>query len=240
VSEITMLAALKDYTGNFFANNGTPNWAFVLPKELAGSKNHKELIATLRDFKKLENKQKNMVFTGELSMQKLNDFTKDMEFQNLAEYLTKIIAMVWRVPPNMYGGEMKNASGAALSNQAYYRNIAHFQKKVEDLLNTCVFKDQKITFKFKQSYKEDEIREVQIEKTKTDIAEQRMSLGLWSKAAAAKFLRIDSADFGKDEPKPNTGKMGASFIEKPMVEKDEPEVTMRNNKNTPIRNRNLG
>jgi len=238
ISEITLLSVLKNYTGNFFANNGTPNWVFILPKELEGSANHKALIKTLREYKKIENKQKNMVFTGEIDLKKLNDFTKDMEFKNLAEYLTKIIAMVWRVPPSMYGGEMKSSQTAGLSNQAYYRNIAHFQSKVENLLNRFLFKQFKVTFKFNKSYKEDEIREVQIEKTKTDIAEQRISLGLWSKEAAAKYLNINPKDFGDDEPASKTGKMGGTFIEKPTNMVDAPALEDRK-KFTPVRNENL-
>lgn len=229
VSEITMLSVLKDYTGNFFANNGSPDMIFVLPKEIAGSKNHQNLINTLKEYKKIENKHGNLVFTGEISTQILNKFDKDMEFKSLAEYITKVIAMVWRVPPSIYGGE-GGAVNSGLSNQAYYRNISHLQSRIEYLLNTQLFKEFKVKFEFNRSYKEDEVREVQIEKIKTDVVEQRMKLGLWSKEAAAEYLHIDSDDFG-EERMDKTGLLNQEQLNNMQMLTDAPQQNLNLNKN---------
>lgn len=199
-SEMTLLATLKDYLGNFFANNGTPNFMFVLPKEITGSPNYVNLVSKLKEFKKIENKHGNLVFTGEINIQELNKFNKDMEFKNLAEYLTKVIAMVWQVPPSRYGG--KDSQGdTSLTNQAYYRNIAHFQSKLEFILNTQLFNEFKVKIRFNRSYKEDEIRESTIQKQKTDITEQRLKLGIWNAAAAFDYLNVPNEHRGDLEAK---------------------------------------
>jgi len=231
ISEITLLAALKDYTGNFFANNGTPDMMFVLPKEISGSKNHQNLISTLKEFKKIKNKHGNMVFTGEIDIKEINKFNKDMEFRSLAEYLTKIIAMVWRVPPSIYGGSGDSAIDKGLSNQAYYRNIAHLQSKLEFILNTELFIDFGTELKFNKTYKEDEVREVQIEQIKTSIAEQRMRLGLWNKKASAEYLNIDEEDFG-EEHYVKTGLQNQNLINNAQMLTDAPQQDI-NNSRTP-------
>ena len=235
VSEITLLGVLKDYWGNFFANNGTPDYMFVLPNEIVGSPNYANLIDTLKKFKKIENKHGNLVFTGEIKAQQLNSFTKDMEFKNLSEAMLKTLAMVWQVPPARYGATEGKAGDQALANQAYYRNIAHQQSRLEFVLNTQLWKPNfKCEMKFNRSYKEDEIREVTIEKTRTDIVEQRLSLGLITHKAAQDYLSIpeeERADEPKPEPVMKTGKLNNGKKPEMLPEMMQDEGVMRQRKN---------
>ena len=57
----------------------------------------------------------------------------------------------------------------------------------------------KVRMRFKRTYKEDEVRESQVDKIRTDVAEQRMKLGLFTREAALRYLLIDDEDAPSDE-----------------------------------------
>jgi len=190
ISEIQTLANVKDYTGNFFNNNGTPNLLFIFPNLDMNSQEYKDIIGQLANFKRMENKQGNAAITSDVKIERLNDFKKDMEFEKLIKIYTAILAMTFQMPSTRYGmSSGGNAEDATLTNQGYYRNISATQDKIERILNNQLFKPIfDCELKFNRSYKEDEVRESQILKTKADIAVELINAGLITKRDAAKYI----------------------------------------------------
>ena len=100
LSEIYLLWLITQNYVSFFENGGKPDNVFILPKELAGSPNHKYLIDTLKKYKKIQNKHGNLVFTGDLNVQKLMDVDQQMENKDLGLYLISVVAMMYGIPVN--------------------------------------------------------------------------------------------------------------------------------------------
>lgn len=215
LQEMQLLSELKDYQGAFFNNNGLPDGVFVLPNELPGSPNYNLIVNQLKDSKKVTKRHGVMVYTGEVTWT-MFDRMKDMEFKNLADWITKVLAMVWQVPPSRYGGTGQKGEETSLSNQGYYRNIAHHQAKLESILNSQLFGPHfKTKIKFNRSYKEDEVREVQVEKIKVDMIQQLLLAGLMTPEAACDKLRIPEEQRPKGDmlgkPQIESSKAGGSF-----------------------------
>lgn len=200
-SELQTLAYIKDYYGLFFENNATPDKIFIAKNMNYGSEEHKDFVAQLQDMKKPENKRKNLLALSELDVKDLNIGGQDQQFESLQKSIVALIAMTYEMPPSRYGGGSNSTSEeATLSNQGYYRNISSWQDKIESVLNRQLFKTVfDVELKFNRNYKEDEVREVTILKTKTDVAEQRMRMKLWTREAAAEFLGIKTDEMPTEE-----------------------------------------
>jgi len=237
ISEIQTLANAKDYIGNFFNNNGTPNMIFTFPNVDEGSPQYNDIVRQLKDLKRMENKQSNVVFTSDVKVDRLNDFKKDLEFEKLIKIYTEILAMTFQMPSTRYGMPSGgNGEGATLTNQGYYRNISATQDKIERILNNQLFKPIfDCEFKFNRSYKEDELREVQIMKTNADIAVELINAGLMTKRAAAKeIMHIEDENLPENIDEivdPMEG--NSQFMQgqkKPIELEDEPQQHDKKNK----------
>lgn len=202
LKEMDILANVKDYARYYFEKGGVPNFLFTLKNETPNSENFKQFKKTLQLFASLANKYKSIVVTGEVDAKELNKMGKDMEFRDLAKYLTQILIMTWGVPTarlSDIGFGDKMSKGSVISEQGYYRKISHMQDLVEDLINMELLSPFKVTMKFKKTYLQDEIRRVQTDKIKTDTAEQRMALGVWNREMAGEYLGIDPEDLPDEE-----------------------------------------
>jgi len=163
--EISTLQLIKDYAGNFFQNSGIPDWMFILPKEMAGSPNVIELEQKLRIWQNSVDKHRNLVFAGDVTPHKLNEFRKDMEFRQLAVYYSAILAFAFGLPlgkmQSILGMEMR-LKESDMANESYWRNISEAQDYWEQLLNSQFWIPYfDVEMNFKRSYLQDEIRESQ-------------------------------------------------------------------------------
>jgi len=203
LKEMDILANVKDYARYFFEKGGVPNFMFILKNETPKSENYRNFKKSLQLFSSLANKYKNLVVTGEVDVQPLNRLTRDMEFRELAKYLSQVLIMTWGVPVSRLSdvglGDRVQMRGATITNEGYYRKIRHMQDIVEDLINIELLKPFGVKLNFKRQHIQDEMREVQADKIKTDTAEQRMSLGLWDREQAAEYLGLDPNDLPSDE-----------------------------------------
>ncbi len=167
LTEINTLGYLKDYAGTFFKNGGFPDWMFVLPKEIAGSDNHRKLIQMLQKYKNPQNKHGNLVFTGEVEPHQLSKFDKDMEFRQLAIYLTGVLALAFNMPlsrvATIIGSVVKISAGSDdLANEGYWNKIDEMQSSWERILNSQLFIPFfGVKIRFDRGYKQNEVREVQ-------------------------------------------------------------------------------
>ena len=196
LAEIYLLWLITQNNVSFFENGGKPDNVFILPKELAGSPNHKYLIETLRKYKKIQNKHGNLVFTGDLTVEKLMDVDQQMENKDLGLYLISVLAMMYGIPVNripfLVGKAAAGGDSGGLADTGYWRKISVWQSKLEAVYNRELFIPFfGVEMKYRRGYLQDEVRETQNEMQKTQIAEQRMTIGLWTAEDAGEFLNID-------------------------------------------------
>lgn len=203
LKEMDILANVKDYARYFFEKGGVPNFMFILKNETPNSENFKQFKKSLQLFASLANKYKSLVVTGEVEAKELNRMTKDMEFRELAVYLSHVLIMTWGVPSSRLTdvglGLRINTRGSTISVEGYYRKISYLQDLIEDLINMHILAQFKVHMHFKKTYLQDEIREVQVDKIKTDTAEQRMNLGIWSREQAGMYLGLHSEELPSEE-----------------------------------------
>jgi len=190
--ELDILTNVKDLARYYFEKGGVPNFMFLLEDETPDSQNYKVLTKTLSLYSNLSNKFKNLVLTGKVEVKDLNRVNKDMEFRELAKYVTQVLIMAWGIPLSRISDGLSEAGlkGSTSSNEGYFRKISHIQSLVEDIINEQLLYDFEVKLRFNRNYLQDELRETQRDKQKTDIVEQRMRLGLISWEAACEELQI--------------------------------------------------
>ena len=196
LSEIYLLWLITQNYVSFFENGGKPDNVFILPKELAGSKNHQYLIDTLTKYKKIQNKHGNLVFTGDLNIEKLMEIEHQMENKDLGLYLTSVLAMMYGVPVNripfLVGKAAAGGDSGGLADTGYWRKISVWQSKLEGPYNRDLWVPYfGVEMKFRRGYLQDEVRETQNAMQMTSVAEQRLRLGLWTMEEAGSYLNID-------------------------------------------------
>jgi hypothetical protein len=200
--EMDILANVKDYARYFFEKGGVPNFMFILKNETPASNNFKQFKKSLQLYASLANKYKSMVVTGEVEAQALNKLTRDMEFRELAKYLTQVMIMVWGVPVTRLsdiGLGDRVSRGSTISTEGYYRKISHIQDLVEDYINMYLLSPFKVKMKFKPTYPQDQLRDAQIDKIKTDTVEQRIRLGLWTREDGGLYCGIAKENLPTEE-----------------------------------------
>jgi hypothetical protein len=216
IIELDLLSNIKNVALHHFTNGGVPNKMFILKNISFGSPQYKRFRKALDDFKSLSNRFKNMVVCaegGEITVNDLNPMNKDMEYRELAIYVTQILIMVWGIPssrmPNLSPSK-SGASGESISDAGYYRKIAHYQDDIEELLNLYLFKDMNVKWRFNRTYKQDEVREAQVDMFKTDSAFKKQNiLSKYNKRLTEeKLLRIldlelDDVEDGNAAEAPN-------------------------------------
>ncbi len=164
---INQLNIIKDINGMYFDKGGTPDKMFILEKEAPNSKRQQRLQQLLREYQQNYQKHGNMVMTGEVKIEDLNKFDKDMEFRQQAIYLTGVLALSFNMPMSkinvVVGTEAKaGARSEDISDQSYWQKISEAQDYWEQLLNTQLWKPHfGVSMKFNRSYKNDEIKETQ-------------------------------------------------------------------------------
>ena len=173
MSEIMLLTLVKTNMTSFLENGGSPDKVFVLPKEIANSKNHQFMIEELRKYKKIQNRHGNMVFTGEIDIQDLQGNPKDLEYKDLALYITSNIAFAYGIPssriPYLIGSAATSSGGGdSLAEAGYWNRISDFQDSVEDLLNSQMFEKLGWNIRFNRKYKTDEVKVAQVESMHAD------------------------------------------------------------------------
>lgn len=196
LAEVYLLWMITQNYLSFFENGGKPDNVFILPKELAGSKNHKYLIDTLRKYKKIKNKHGNLVFTGDLSVEQLMKVEDQMENKDLSLYIVGVLAMFYNVPvsriPFLIGKSASEGDAGGLADAGYWRMISVMQSKIEEVYNSNLWRPYfNVEFEFSRGYLQDEVRETQNEMQKTQIVEQRLRLGLITIEEAGRYLKID-------------------------------------------------
>jgi len=226
LSEVYLLWLISQNYVSLFENGGAPDKVFILPNELAKSKNHRYLINTLRKYKKIQNKHGNLVFTGDLKIEDLQKLDSTMENKDLALYIVGILAMYYGIPagriPFLIGKAANMGDAGGLADSGYWRIISVIQTKIEEGYNSELW----IPFfgtkmKFGRGYKQDEVRETQNEVTKNSVVEQRMRLGLWTATKGGEYLGIDPEEITRAQQEKEKRDKEAAELKTGMMNQEE-------------------
>ncbi len=196
LSELYLLWLITQNYVSYFENGGKPDNVFVLPKELAGSKNHKYLIDTLKKYKKIQNKHGNLVFTGEIDIEQLTQVETQMQHKDLGLYIVSILAMFYGIPVNripfLVGKAAISGDSGGMSDSGYWRKISVWQSKIETAYNKKLWNPYfGVDMKFGRGYLQDEVRETQNKMQMVSVAEQMMGIGLWTVEKAGEYMKVD-------------------------------------------------
>lgn len=187
--EMDLLANIKGTALHHFLNGGTPNKMYILKNISMNSPQYKRFKRALEEYKIITNKYRNMVVCaegGDIEVKDLNPMNKDMEYRELAIYVTQVLIMLWGIPPSRIpnmGGKTGSGSGdQTTSSEGYYRKISHYQDKLESLLYRHIFRDMSVKFRFEKTYLQDEVREAQVDMFHADsILKKQGLLGKYNK-----------------------------------------------------------
>lgn len=192
INELDILNNVKDYARYFFEKGGVPPFIFTFENETPNSPTYKEMRRSLQLYGQLTNKWKSLVLTGKVNVQPVQPNNKDMEFRQLAIYLTQIIIMLWGVPP----ARLPNLiiSGGSRSDvttmDGYYRKISHHQDIFEDWVNNFLLKDFGVKMKFNKTYMNEEVRDNQSMMLRSDLALKLFNAGAVDDVWVWEYLQI--------------------------------------------------
>lgn len=180
------LALIKDYHGDFFNNGGMPDMMFSFPKEMAGSPVLKEFTTTLKQFKKKGQRRGNLAIAGEVAVEPLNNYNKDMEFRELANHYIGELALAFNMPMSrvatVLGRDVKSGN-EDLANEGYWHQIAEMQKYWEDILNSQLFIPHfGVEIRFNRGYKQDQVRETQAFVQQLEASNKMKEMGFTDKS----------------------------------------------------------
>lgn len=206
-SEMLLLYLVKENMISYVRNGGSPDSVFVLPKEIANSQNHEYLKDLLMNQGALENRHGNLVLTGEVNIQKIREKVADMEYQNLALWITSNIAYGLHVPvsriPYMIGKAQSAGDAGGLADAGYWSEIYSDQRKIENLLNNQIFRRLGIKVHFRKAYKIDDLRAAQSSSMKADtIVKMQNILGQYGKKLSLDKI-MTTMDLGLEDVKEN-------------------------------------
>lgn len=193
--EIQTIGYIKDYAKSFFKKGGTPDFLFSFAKEQAGSPNAERLKDALKAYQHPSSNRGHLVTTGEINVEKLNEWSKDMEFRQMATYLVGVIGLGFNMPVSkiaqIVGADIKG-SGASTDAEkdAYYKHINYFQTYWETLLNVALWRPKfGVNMRFSKSYLQDEVREAQRNMVIADYDSKLISiLGGYNKKPSLEYI----------------------------------------------------
>lgn len=167
LSDVATLIFAKEYAGKFFENDGIPHFIFKLINDGPESPNVKKLRQEFKELKKKANKFRSLIITGELDVEQIQRFNKDMEYSKLIAHFTQIVLIALGVPSGRINfstssGTRQAAEETQISREGYYKKISWLQKLLENSLNKELFGSFGAELIFRRAYKIDEMREAQI------------------------------------------------------------------------------
>ena len=211
-SELILIWFIKENMLSYMRNNGVPKKVFSLTEELANSANHQYLISQLQDFGAVQNRHGNLVLTGKVDIKDLEEKIKDMDYKELALYVTSNVAYALQIPvsriPYMIGKAQSAGDAGGLAESGYWSMIEADQRKIENLLNSQMFEKMGWIIRFKKQHKIDDLRETQAMSMKADAIEKLQNLlqsGFKKKLSVKKVISLmdlnddDLEDIPEDE-----------------------------------------
>lgn len=228
IAEIMLIYFVKENMLAFMRNGGSPSKVFVLPDELSNSDNHQFLVETLQRYNVVENRNGNLVFTGNVDIKDLASTPKDMEYKEMALYLTSNIAFAFSIPvtriPYLVGDSATGGDSGGIAESGYWNMISEKQDQIEDLLNLQLFEGLGWNIKLNRKYKQDEVREAQTASMSADTVQKKQaiykSIGLAMKDGRVAELLGEASDDLREltpeesmDPVEKTGLMNQNLLD---------------------------
>jgi len=162
-SDLSTLDDLKTFIGNFFVNNGVPDFLINIKN---ASPNDEQVKSFVRDFKKRRDnlERGSMVLTGDAEISELTKM-RDMDFPQLIKYLGYALDLAWGIPPQANSLESTSTRTIDVFMNPYYNRIKFNQEYIEGLLNTYLFglfgkEVGDVLIKFRNPYLRDSVRNI--------------------------------------------------------------------------------
>ena len=171
LSELQIIANAKDILGYGLEKGGIPEFMFIMEEESPKSPNVRNLAHQLRRFKSIENKKRSLLLTGKVNVETLTPSMQEMMFKDIIDVFSKIVMMVWGVPPSKMGmvGEKGSAYDSGLATEGYYKKVSTLQDWFYSPFN-WEFMIPKFGIELvpRKAYLQDEVRESQVFMQKVD------------------------------------------------------------------------
>jgi len=120
-------------------NGGAPDKVFILKNIKVSDPSYKRIEEQLQKYKIVENKHGNMLFTGDVAIEDLQQLD-GMQFKEQGLYITGLLAMQWQIPrssiPFIIGGTNTKDDTGGNSEKGYWRNIEFMQSIFAETMNT--------------------------------------------------------------------------------------------------------
>jgi hypothetical protein len=239
VTQISLLGSMWENMNSFYKNGAQPDRIYMLKNDQPNNPNHNLLVDTLKKYKDVRNSHGSFVFTGDLDIQDLQQLDK-MQMADMGLYITSILALSWGIPlariPFLVGKSATSSDTGGAGDAGYWRNISESQAVLEDRMNSQFWEPFfGVRMTFKRSYLQDEVRETQVQKMKTDVVEQRIKLGMFSFDAAGRYLGIPKEDMG-EKPDPmnmmGSGQLNQNLLNSNRIMEGEDNKVKREAKRT--------
>lgn len=141
-SAVVQLELLRQMWQNMLSlhrNGGSPDKIFVLEDTKPDSPAYERMKDQLKKYKLAENKHGNLLFTGKVNVQELQQLDK-MQFTDMGLYITGLMAMMWQIPrssiPYILGGTNTKDDTGGNSEKGYWRNVEFCQLIIAETYNT--------------------------------------------------------------------------------------------------------
>lgn len=139
VVQLELLRQMWQNMLSIYNNGGAPDKVFIFKNMRMSDPNFKRVREQLEKYKLVENKHGNMVFTGDVSIEDLQQLDK-MQFQDMGLYITGLMAMQWGIPRSSIPFIQKDANvkddSGGNSEKGYWMNIEWVQKLWAEIENT--------------------------------------------------------------------------------------------------------
>jgi len=173
LSDIATLIFAKEFAGKFFENDGMPTFMINMPKESPNGRNYKNLKKELKELKKKKQKYRTMITTGEINVDQISKFNKDLEYSKLIAHFTQLVFTALGVPPRRVhftlDKRVGDISSVGKEDTGYWKKISFTQKAFEEVLNADLWNSFGVEMTFKRGYKIDEMREAEITRILSEI-----------------------------------------------------------------------
>lgn len=178
ITIMDVLDDIRDYARYYFRKGGVPNYMFILKDANTGDPDYKALNKAIELYSNLTHRYKNLVLTGDVEIKELNKLDHDMEFRQLAQYLTQVMVMLWSIPASRLSDMLVSAGmkGSGTSTQGYYRKISHIQDIFEEMINSQLLEEFKVKLEFNRTYLDDEVVETQVAMQMADALSKQQAL----------------------------------------------------------------
>ena len=141
-SVIVQLELLRQMWQNLLSihkNGGSPDKIIAIDNVQVSSPAFKRIEQQLLKYKQVEKKHGNMLFTGKIQVEDLQQLDQ-MQFKDSGLYITGLIAMQWGIPrssiPFIIGGTNTKDDTGGNSERSYWTIIDKLQKTFAQTMNT--------------------------------------------------------------------------------------------------------